>query len=433
MSQRFVCPRGHHWTLSVEGHAPEGLAWLLCPVCGTRPLADGDTPPESPPAADVLHPGYEILGELGRGGMGVVYRARSRSLGRLVALKMNLSDDAHVRPYLHREAEALARLQHPNIVQIFEVGEHDGRPFLAIELVEGGSLHQKLAGQPQPPRAAAELVETLARTVHYVHERGLVHRNLKPHVVLLAPQPGSAYGVPKLADFGLVKRLAPGKGPDEPEGTVVGTPAYMAAEQAAARNQDIGPAADVYGLGAILYEMLTGRSPFRGNTVLDTLQQVMSQEPVPPSRMQPGVPRDLEAICLKCLQKEPQKRYASALALAEDLRRFLDGEPVRACPLGPAERLLRWAKRGAVAGLLVLALLAALTANGVAVGLWYNQQLQAALVEREDAMSALKQSLRMVEQARMEAEVARMEALQERQRAEEALKAAHELKPPEKP
>jgi tetratricopeptide (TPR) repeat protein len=315
-------------------------------------------------------PGYEILGDLGRGGMGVVYKARQVALKRPVALKM-LLNGTHLDPErldrFRAEAETVARLQHPNIVQVYEVGELDGWPFFSLELVEGGSLDRKLAGAPLQVRDAATLLETLARAMHHAHQRGLVHRDLKPANVLLA-----ADGTPKITDFGLAKQLDADAGRTH-SGAVVGTPSYMAPEQAEGKNREVGPAADVYALGAILYECLTGRPPFRGATVLETLDQVRTWEPVPPSRLQPGVPRDLETVCLKCLRKEPARRYASALDLAEDLRRFLAGEPVRARPTPAWERALKWARRRPAAAALLAVMVAAL-AGSVAGSLWYYRQ-----------------------------------------------------------
>jgi tetratricopeptide (TPR) repeat protein len=286
--------------------------------------------------------GYEILSELGRGAMGVVYQARQRSLKRLVALKMILAGGhagAEELARFRREAEAVARLQHPNIVQIYEVGETNGRPFFSLEHVDGDSLLKNVRAAPLPPPEAARVVQLLAVAMQYAHEHGIVHRDLKPANVLL-----TADGTPKITDFGLARQLD-GDAGQTYSGAVLGTPAYMPPEQAEGRIKEVGPLADVYALGAILYELLTGRPPFQGTSVLDTLEQVRTKEAVPVRQLQPKVPRDLETICLKCLQKSPERRYASAGALAEDLRRFQAGEPIQARPVGSAERLWRWCRR----------------------------------------------------------------------------------------
>jgi WD40 repeat protein/serine/threonine protein kinase len=321
--------------------------------------------------------GYEILGELGRGGMGVVYKARQVGLKRLVALKMVLAG-SHAGPdrvaRFRTEAEAVARLQHPNIVQVYETGTHEGSPFFSMEYVEGTSLAQHLAGNLLQPREAAALVAPLADAIHFAHQQGIIHRDLKPANVLLAgagrPSPGAGKGngaapstvvpgrpsqaafTPKITDFGLAKQLQDDSGLTQ-TGAILGTPSYMAPEQANGMQAAVGPATDVYGLGGILYETLTGRPPFRGATQMDTLYQVRQEEPVPPRRFQPRIPRDLEVICLKCLQKEPARRYPSAGDLADDLRRFQAGEPVAARAAGRLERGWRWCRRNpVVAGLL---------------------------------------------------------------------------------
>jgi WD40 repeat protein len=286
--------------------------------------------------------GYEIQAEVGRGGYGVVYKAWQTQLKRLVALKVVLAGShasAADLARFRREAEAVARLQHPHIVGVHEIGEAEGRLFIALEFLEGGCLAQRLDGTPWPARKAAQLVETLAGAVHHSHERGIVHRDLKPANVLL-----TADGQPKIADFGLAKWLGQDQGQTQ-SGAIVGTPSYMAPEQAGGRSKEVSPAADVYALGAILYELLTGRPPFRAETPLDTLVQVVAQEPVSPSRLQSKVPHDLTTICLKCLQKDPRKRYPSGKELAEDLGRYLRGEPVQARPVGRRERLWRWCRR----------------------------------------------------------------------------------------
>jgi len=328
----------------------------------TRPADEASAlPPRTEPSAAAV-PGYENLAELGRGGMGVVYKARHVGLNRVVALKMILAG-GHAGPddlaRFRGEAEAVARLKHPNVVQIYDIGEAGGLPYFSLEFVEGGSLDRKLAGTPLPPNEAAALVETLARAMAAAHAAGLVHRDLKPANVLL-----TADGTPKVTDFGLVKKLdlaAPGQEPAAgltASGAILGTPSYMAPEQAGGRSKEIGPACDIYALGAILYECLTGRPPFRAATPLDTILQVVSEEPVPPRQLNARLPVDLETICLKCLMKEPRRRYATAQALAEDLRRFEEGRPIRARPVGTVERALKWVKRRpAVAAALVGGLL----------------------------------------------------------------------------
>jgi serine/threonine protein kinase len=282
--------------------------------------------------------GYEILGVLGRGGMGIVYQARQHGLDRLVALKMILAG-AHADPdelaRFRAEAEAAAKLQHANIVDIFEVGEVDGRPFFSLEFVAGGSLAQKLDGTPFPPRRAAQLSQILAQAMHYAHQKGIVHRDLKPANVLLTED-----GTPKITDFGLAKRLDRNAGNTQ-TGAVVGTPSYMAPEQAAGRNKEIGPAADVYALGVILFEMLTGRPPFKADTPWDTLRDVIEREPAPPRLLNAKVDRDLEAICLKCLEKDPRHRYESAEELALDLSRYLNGEEISVRSFNVIDRLAR--------------------------------------------------------------------------------------------
>ena len=264
--------------------------------------------------------GYEVEAVLGRGGMGVVFRARHLRLNRPVAVKTVLDGGyagPRARERFQREAEAVAALRHPNVVQVYDVGEEGGRPYLAMELVEGGNLAQKLAGTPQPARPAAALVATLAGAVQAAHDAGIVHRDLKPANILLA-----AGCTPKISDFGLARRLEGGAGLTQ-SGVPVGTPSYMAPEQARGQTNAVGPAADVYALGAILYECLTGRPPFRAATAAETIQQVISQEPAPPSRLNDKVPRDLDTICLKCLYKEPDRRYATADELVKVLEQAL--------------------------------------------------------------------------------------------------------------
>jgi tetratricopeptide (TPR) repeat protein len=347
------------------------------------------------PARRRLQLGYEILEEIGRGGMAVVYKARQAGLNRFVALKMiHAATPPEALARFRREAETVARLDHSNIVKIHEVGDLDGQPYLALEYVEGGSLAGKLTG-PLAPRVGATLIRTIALAVGHAHERGIVHRDLKPSNVLLtfdgAPQGGAVPAptpsawVPKISDFGLAKDLTRELAQTQ-TGAIMGTPSYMAPEQATGRMHQVGPASDVYALGAMLYEVLTGRPPFQGTTLLEALEQTRSREPVPPSRLQSAVPRDLETICLKCLQKEPHKRYASAAGLAEDLRRFLAGEAIRARPVPRWERVYKWARRRpAVAGLLALG---ATTFVALAAGLWLHTTRLRAAVQRAEAGEA---------------------------------------------
>jgi WD40 repeat protein len=363
------------------------LSNLLAPA-SVHGLSQSPTLRHPPPAATLTGPAgplaaadfsrYEILEELGRGGMGIVYKARQKGVNRLVALKMVLGG-AHAsaadRERFLAEAQNLGRLQHPNIVQVHEVGEATGFdglpgstgqasvPFFSLEYVPGGSLDRRLAGTPQEPRQAAALVQTLARALAYAHQHGVVHRDLKPANVLLAED-----GTPKVSDFGLARHLNDGS-PRTATGAVLGTPSYMAPEQASGKVKEVGPAADVWALGAILYECLTGRPPFKGASVLETLEQVRTREPVPVRQLQPAVPRDLETIALKCLQKEPRGRYAAAEGLAEDLRRFLAGEPISARPASRPERLWRWCGRHPATATLSAALILAL-ALGLAGILW---------------------------------------------------------------
>jgi serine/threonine-protein kinase len=325
-----------------------------------------------PPASETDGPvpriaGYEVDAVLGRGGVGVVYQARHLRLARPVALKMLLAGP-YARPEeverFLREAQAVAALRHPNIVQVYEAGEVDGRPYFTMELVEGGSLKAKVEGTPQPAAWAASLTATLAGAIHFAHENGFVHRDLKPANVLL-----TADGTPKVTDFGLVRRLE-GEESLTLSGVLLGTPSYMAPEQARGDKSAIGPATDVYALGAILYELLTGRPPFRADTPTATLYQVVREEPVPPTRLNSRVPRDLETICLKCLRKGPAERYAGAAALADDLRRFERHEPIAARPPGTLERAVKWVRRRPAAAALVAAavlMLAGITAAAV----WY--------------------------------------------------------------
>jgi WD40 repeat protein/tRNA A-37 threonylcarbamoyl transferase component Bud32 len=356
-------------------------------VGGDAAPAIPNRPDESWSASSALPrsvPGYEILGELGRGGMGVVYKARQVKANRLVALKMILSGGHASEDDLARfrtEAEAVARLQHPGIVQIYEVNEHESLPYFSMEYVEGGSLEKDLAGTPMPPKAAARLVEQLAQAIQTAHEHQVIHRDLKPANVLL-----SADGRTKITDFGLAKKLdVTGK---TQTGAIMGTPSYMAPEQAGGKSKAIGPPADIYALGAILYECLTGRPPFEAANPVDVILKVIADEPVSPRQLRAKVPADLEAICLKCLRKEPEQRYASAADLAEDLRRFRAGEPVTARPMGKLERARRWSRRNKALASLMTAVALVLLA-GTALSSYFAvraiQRAEEAEAERDRA------------------------------------------------
>jgi len=420
MSKRLTCPQGHEYDAQSGDNGITGQR-VRCPVCGTaHDAGNGDpdvtlyakvkpAPDDSPPTLAGTEQaviedgpyelptvaGYEIIEELGRGGMGVVYRARQVGLNRIVALKMVLAG-VHAGPKslgrFRSEAEAVAKLQHPNIVQIYEVGEQDGRPFFSLEYVDGGSLARRLAGTPQSPQAAAALTETLARAIHYAHQRGIIHRDLKPANILVCGGGPAAEGLAgseasqrhyKITDFGLAKQVESATAHSH-SGAVVGTPSYMAPEQAGGKAGEVGPPADVYSLGAVLYELLTGRAPFRGETALDTMLQVLSEDPVPPARLQPKLPRDLETICLRCLEKDPRRRYPTALDLADELQRFLNHEPIQARPLGPLARGLRWCRRNPVlAAVSLLAVLALLTVVGLSVGFGIREAQAAHRLENE--------------------------------------------------
>lgn len=334
-------------------------------------------------------PGYEILRVLGRGGMGVVYEAQQLSLKRRVALK-TVTAGVHSDPLQHArfqiEAESVAALQHPNIVQIYEVGEYTGVPYFSLELIGGGSLEGKIQNNPQPPRESAEMVRKLARAMHYAHQQGIVHRDLKPANVLLTQD-----GQPKISDFGLAKRVDSMESFQTQAGTILGTPSYMAPEQASGDIEGIGPASDVYALGAILYRLLAGRPPFQGATLVETLDAVRSKEPTPVRQLQPRVPRDLDIICLTCLQKSKARRYLSAETLARDLDHFLAGEPIEARPVGAAERLWRWCKRNpGIAALTatVFALLAAVAISSSVLAYRIDQEKNQTEQERQSALAA---------------------------------------------
>jgi WD40 repeat protein/serine/threonine protein kinase len=413
------------------------LTSLRRPALGALPSARPGSP-----APNIA--GYEVVRELGRGGMGVVYQARQIALNRMVALKMILAGAhagaKHVARF-RQEAEAIASLHHPNIVQIFDIGEADGIPYCALEYVPDGNLGQQLHGDPQPIEPSVTLIETLARAVHFAHRHGIVHRDLKPANILLqrnaatrdaAPpnrvttqypesnaiglgaadfEYASDFGfrigdfAPKITDFGLAKRLNE-HGAGTLSGEIVGTPSYMAPEQAAGKTHRIGPATDIYALGAILYELLTGRPPFKGATPVDTVVQVLHEEPVRPSSLCPSLPRDLETICLKCLRKEPGRRYGSAEALADDLHRFRTGKPIRARRVSAPERAWKWARRRPLIASLLCGIILSVVVGFAGVTWQWQEATGARDIAQAEAFRA---------------ETARAEAIGERQRAQTAL------------
>ena len=360
-------------TLMMTGQSPRRL--LHHPGDGFLNELRHATALAEPPAYVLPEiPGFKLIRELGRGGMGIVFLARQEQLERLVALKLvhaAAGPDAHVR--FRREAQAAARLQHANIVQIYEVGEVEGWPYLALEYVDGMTLDQALRNTPRQPRLAAEMAEVLARAMHVAHRAGIIHRDLKPGNILLTVD-----GLPKVTDFGLAKLVEGTSDRVSRSGQLLGTPSYVAPEQIAGSGVggEVTPATDVYALGAILYEMLTGRPPFRAALPVDTLLQVLHQDPVPPSRLQPLIPRDLETVVLTCLNKSPGRRYATAEALADDLRRFLEGRPVKARPLGFLGRSIRWTRRYPTAALLMAVVTLSLIGGGIAMG-WMWRQAEA--------------------------------------------------------
>jgi WD40 repeat protein len=381
-------------------------------------------------------PGYVILGELGRGGMGVVYLARHLALQRLVALKVVREAGTAATESLARlriEAEALAKIRHPHIVQVFEVGESRATgwnhplPFFTMEYLPAGSLARHIAGVPQPPRAAARFVELLARAIDAAHRAGVVHRDLKPANILLdhTEQRDTTAGgfhfdtaVPKITDFGLAKWSDRDTGATG-TGAVLGTPGYMAPEQAAGRKKDVGIAADIHGLGAILYELLTGRAPFRADSTTEALLQVLLVDAVPPRRLVSGIPRDIETIALKCLEKNPARRYHSAAELAEDLRRFQTDEPITARATGPLGRFAKWIRREPTIAALLGAIVATLVVGTALVTVeWLRADSERQRAEGETVLARAAEENANIE--RIGAEHARSEAELARTRAEQA-------------
>lgn len=422
MATQVRCPAGHLWGLDDFDTAADPLdptTPVACPYCGELCTVVGD--PSSPASRETLpassptvvapapeFPGYQIVGELGRGGMGVVYKARQIHTDRLVAIKVPDRTDLESAVRFATEAKAAARVQSPNIVQVFEVGQKGERSYLIMEFCPGGTLAERLDGTPLPFRPVAGLIEAVARAVGSAHAAGVVHRDLKPANILLCPHPGADPSapfdpdrwVPKVTDFGLARRLDVDVGQTQ-SGMILGTPRYMSPEQATGDNRIVGPAADVYALGVILYELLTGRPPFWGTNALETLDQIRSDDPVSPARLRSHLPRDLETISLKCLHKDPARRYASATELADDLNRFLGGHPIQARPVSRIEHLVKRARRNpavtALSGFLCLIVLGA-----IGYGVWYQFRLQAqrdrATAERDKAKFHLNVSMRAIEE-----------------------------------
>ncbi len=380
-----------------------------------RPGADATVELESSglPASEPASPtriryfgDYEIIRELARGGMGVVFEARQVSLSRKVALKMilagQLANDTDVKRF-YSEAQAAANLDHPGIVPIFEVGQHEGQHYFSMGFVEGQSLSQRLNEGPLAARGAATLMVTVADAIEYAHQCGVIHRDLKPGNILLDQK-----GNPRVSDFGLAKKVN-GDSALTGSGQIMGTPSYMPPEQAGGHRGEVGPPADVYALGATLYALVTGRPPFQAATAMDTVLMVVGEEPVSPRRLNASIPRDLETICLKCLEKEPGRRYTSAAFLAEDLRRFLAGEPILARPVGSMERLRKWARRRPAAAALVS--VSSLTFIAFSTGsILYSTQLR-------DFNTRLQGALDDAKQKRDEAETQRRRALDQEQLA----------------
>ncbi|WP_202921479.1 serine/threonine-protein kinase [Anatilimnocola aggregata] len=409
----LTCPQGHRWQQQADSSTDNTRTSLPAPSCPTCGAACSSGPGEAvsisisgTPAAPPEVPGYELLDELGRGGMAVVYKAKQLKPQRVVALKIlhhpHNGDTAWISRF-RSEAEAVAQLEHPHIVRMYEVGEVGRLSYLALEFVDGGNLAMRLQGQPQPARSSAELVATIARAIHFAHQRGIVHRDLKPANILLQVADGFraedgtiqlADVQPRITDFGLAKRLDD-DGQQTRTGDILGTPTYMAPEQATGVTRNIGPAADIHALGVILYEMLTGRQPFRGADVMETMRLVASSDPVPLRRLDARIPRDLETICLKCLEKSPRQRYLSAATLADELQRYLNGETIHTRPAGPIEQTYKWTRRhpAAALALAIALLLPLLTVAGLIGHNWrISQELAKTAQQRDRAEANLQET-----------------------------------------
>ena len=419
-------------------------------------LIQGVLPAAGGPTWDTQVPGYDVLGVLGRGGMGVVYKARHVALNRVVALKMILAGaqaDEDDLARFRQEAEAIAELHHPNIVQVLEIGEHNGTPFYSMEYIEGGTLSKLINNQPQSATFAAELTETLARAIDATHQRNIIHRDLKPGNILLGnaecgirnsefntPQGDASSNlalkqtqVPKITDFGLAKRLDRSLALSS-SGLIAGTPQYMSPEQITHRPGSVGPATDIYSLGVILYEMLTGHPPFQGSTPAEILNHVLRQEPVPIRHLQPKTPRDLETICLKCLEKEPARRYTRAEDLADDLDRYRNGVLIKARPIGIFGLAQRWCRRNpAVASLILLTTFVLIAGAGVASYFAYEAAGQARRAEQNErearqAANELRDEKKIVEQAHLELSLSHQEVIDGQLKLKKALQQASDAR-----